>query len=95
MRFLYLAEQSDPINPDDPTLLNYQVIVTTLEQQAVRPPDDELNALLRYLESKGYVQVQWLNDGTGGWSAVRILSLGTDLVEGSIEDAGVKFSKRR
>lgn len=95
MKLLYLAEQSEPINPDDPTLLSYDVITMSLEHQGARPSDDELNALMRYLEGKLYVRVQWLEDGSGRWDAVRILPSGIDLVEQSIVDRGVQFSRRR
>jgi len=95
MKLLYFAEQSEPINPDDPTLLSYDVLTLSLEHQGSRPGDDELNALMRYLEGKRYVDVQWLEDGSGRWDAVRVLPLGIDLVEQSVTDPGVTFSKRR
>lgn len=95
LSLLYLAEQSDPINPDDPTLISREILTISLENLGMLPPNEELHSYLRYLEQKKYIEVSWLSDGSGLFGSVRLLPSGTDLVEGSETDNGVTFRKRR
>jgi hypothetical protein len=92
---IYLAAVAEAANPDDPDRVGRNVLVMTLEQAGELPSNEELRNALRYLEGKGAVKVEWRHDGTGEFDAVRILTLGKDLAEGTVTDPGVQFARRR
>lgn len=95
MNLLYIATQGDSVNADDPSVVNRDVLVTSLESLGAMPSDEELRNATRYLEQKDYVKVEWLRDGSGIFNSVKLLAKGIDLCERTLEDAGVTFSQRR
>lgn len=95
LRLAHLAAASEASNPDDPYTISRTVLIQTLEQTDGLPANEDLRGALRYLEAKGYVKVRWLRDGTGEFVSFRLEAAGIDLVEGTTEDPGVKFQRRR
>lgn len=95
LNIIYMAWQGEALNPDDPLACGKSVLVATMENLKILPSNQELKAGLRYLEAKGYVDVEWLQDGTGGFESVRLTAKGIDLVEGTLKDDGVMFTNRK
>ena len=95
MNLIYTSAQGESLNVDDPDTISADMLVSALEMLSSRPADDELRNATRYLEQKEYVKVAWRYDGSGDFNSVKLLAKGMDLVERSIEDAGVLFSIRR
>lgn len=95
LQLAYLAAMSEASNPDDPYTLSRNVLVGTLEQADELPSGEDLRAAVRYLETKGTIEVRWLRDGTGEFASFRLRAYGIDLVEGSAVDNGITFSRRR
>lgn len=96
LELLYLSGMAEALNADDPYAMAKGVLMATLEGIQMLPSDDELEATLRYLgdQEKGYVQVDWANNGKGGWNFVRLTTKGIDLYERTITDHGVYFPRR-
>lgn len=95
LQILYTAAMGEALNPDDPYLMARGVLVAAMEQLGVLPAEAELHSSLRYLEEKGYIDVDWAKDGTGGFVSIRLQAKGIDLVEGTDLDRGVFFVTRR
>ncbi|GEM44813.1 hypothetical protein [Deinococcus cellulosilyticus] len=95
LHLIYLAAANNALSPDEPTTMNKNVLVIAMEDLKTLPRDEDLRANLRYLEDKGYVQVEWTHDGTGDFKWVKLLPSGTDLVEGSTTDPGILFQRRQ
>lgn len=51
-----------------------------------------MNAAVRYLQQKGYVEAVWDEDGE--FTLVRLTTQGMDLVEGNLKDPGVLLPRR-
>lgn len=92
---LYIATQGDSVNVDDPDIVSRDVLLASLETLRARPSDEDLRNALRYLDRKDYARIEWSNDGSGSFDAVKLLAGGVDLYEGTVNDGGVTFSKRR
>lgn len=88
MRALYVAVMAseEPINPEDPFTLPRGVLARILEMGGLLPSRSELNAAVRYLTEKGYLEATW---DEGEFRKVRLTTRGIDLVEGSLKDDGV------
>ncbi len=85
--YLHAMGTEAPLNVADPYAMPRGVLVRTLEYSRILPARPELNAAVRYLQSKGYLQAEWDEDGE--IKVVRLTERGIDLVEGSINDPGV------
>jgi hypothetical protein len=95
LSIIHMAAAGEALNPDDPYGMSRDVLVMTLEQLSSMPSNEDLNNAVRYLEAKGYLQVDWSRDGTGSFTAVRLSVAGVDLVERTTNDPAVKFTLRR
>jgi hypothetical protein len=89
MRALYVAVMASesPIHAEDPMTLPRGVLARVLELQGLLPARSELNAVVRYLAEKGYLEAAW--DDEGEFIRVRLTTRGIDLVEGTLRDDGV------
>lgn len=90
---LYVAviTPEEPLNAADPFTLPRGVVARILEMGGFLPSRAELNAAVRYLDEKGYVEATWEE---GEWTRIRLTTKGIDLVEGSLQDAGVILPRR-
>ncbi|MEN2983250.1 MAG: hypothetical protein ABDH20_12405 [Thermus sp.] len=88
MRALYVAVMApeEPINAEDPFTLPRGVLARILEMGGLLPSRPELNAAVRYLSEKGYLEASWEE---GEFTRVRLTTRGIDLVEGTLRDEGV------
>lgn len=62
------------------------MLARILEMGGLLPSRSELNAVVRYLTEKGYLEATW---DEGEFQVVRLTTRGIDLVEGSVKDDGV------
>lgn len=93
MQALYVAvlATEEPLNAADPFTLPRGVVARILEMGGLLPSRSELNAAVRYLDEKGYVEATWEE---GDWTRIRLTTRGIDLVEGSVQDAGVILPRK-
>lgn len=94
LRVIHTAAEGEALNPDDPYAISRDVLTMTLEALKMLPGEAELHNILRYLEGKSYVRVEWLKDGSGGYEWVRILPGGIDVNDGTVGDPGVMVQIR-
>ncbi|WP_243092558.1 hypothetical protein [Thermus hydrothermalis] len=89
MRTVYLAVMGSetPINAEDPMTLPRGVLARILELNGLLPVRSELNAAVRYLSEKGYLEAAY--DEEGEFTRVRLTTRGIDLVEGTLRDEGI------
>jgi hypothetical protein len=95
--FLFATGLDDkPLYPDHPWRLPERSLKLTLEGMRQLPADDELESILRYLSASGkeYLQVEWRNDGKGGFDWAEITARGIDLCNGDLSDIGVAALRR-
>lgn len=95
LEVVYFAAMGDVLNPDDPYSMSRGVLVAALEQLNELPGEADLHAALRYCDEKGYLEVAWRKDGSGGFETLRLKTPGIDLVEGTSEDRAVYVPARR
>ncbi|UZX15010.1 hypothetical protein KQ693_10320 [Thermus sp. PS18] len=81
-----------PVNVQDPYAMPRGVLARVLELSHLLPSRSEMNAAVRYLQQKGYVEAAW--DEEGEFTLVRLTGAGMDLVEGTTRDPGVLFPRR-
>jgi hypothetical protein len=91
----HMAAATEAVNPDDPYTLSRNVLVGTLDQAGELPSAQDLRNAVRYLETKGALEVVWRMDGTGEFEKFRLRALGIDLVEGAASDPAIQFTGRR
>ena len=92
---LHVASQGQALYPDYSNKMGRDVLLMTLEKLASLTSNEELHATLNYLQGKQYIEVAWLNDGTGSFASIELLVAGIDLAEGTTQDPGVTFRLRR
>lgn len=81
-----------PVNIHDPYAMPRGVLARVMELSHVIPARSEMNAAVRYLQQKGYVEAVWDEDGE--FTLVRLTTQGMDLVEGNLKDPGVLLPRR-
>jgi hypothetical protein len=89
MHLIWLAGNGESLNPNDPFSISRGVLVAALEQMKQLPNASDLASAVRYCEEKGYLEVQWLKDGSGDFESLRLSVQGIDVVEGTHTDAGI------
>lgn len=94
LRVIHTAAEGEALNPDDPYAISREVLTMTLEALKMMPSEAELHNVLRYLEGKHYVYVEWLKDGSGRFDWVRLLPHGIDVNDGTHADPGVQTQVR-
>lgn len=91
----WAANGEGSLNPANPYQIARGVLERALDEMRSHPGVNEMDNALRYLEGKGYVEIQWSPTERGAWEAVTLTTSGIDVVEGTLPDAGVTVSRLR